>query len=151
MKLPSNTTNETFIFESYAFQLFDIDGETFNEQTISADLGPRDAVKNLMIPVNISFSSDIERNVTLYVQVSDAGNDDPTYRLSVVVYRQENLFLNDINGTEDTIGSAVVTVTSMGSNPRILMGFQSIRNTTFETAADSVEVSRIALQFATGL
>lgn len=96
-----------------------------------------------MIPVNISFSSDIERNATLYVQVNDAGNDNPTYRLSVVVYRQENLFLNDTNGTEDTISSAVVTVTSMGSNPRITMGFQSIRNTTFETTRDSVEVSRL--------
>lgn len=94
-----------------------------------------------MIPVNISFSSDLEENATLYVQVSDAGNDAPTYRLSVVVYRQDNLFLNELNGTEDAIGSAVVTVTSMGSNPRLILGFESIRNTTFETGA----VSRILI------
>ena len=132
VKLPENTTNETFIFESYGFQLFDVNREMLDGINVSANLGPLNSVKNITIPVNISFSDDVDMDTTVYVQVSDTGDSDETYRLSVVAYRQENLFQNDTNGTGVTIASAVMSVTSTGSNPLLVMGFRQIRNTTEE-------------------
>ena len=141
MDLPVNVTNQTFIFESYAFQLFDINDEKFKGQNISAHLGPRDAVKNVTIPVNISFSDDVEGNATVYVQVKDTGNDNTAHRLSVVAYRQENLFQNNTNGSGVTITSAVMSVTSSGSNPTLIIAFQPLRNATVEGSTDDgVEV-----------
>ena len=132
LELPENTTNETFIFESYGFQVFDINREMFDGKNISANLGPIDTVKNITIPVNISFSEDVDMDTTAYVRVSDTGINDEIYRLSVVAYRQENLFQNDTNGTGVIIVSAVMSITSTDSNPTLVMGFRSLRNTTEE-------------------
>ena len=132
VKLPENITNETFIFESYGFQVFDVNREMLDGINVGANLGPLDSVKNITIPVNISFSDDVDMDTAVYVQVSDTGNNDETYRLSVVAYRQENLFQNDTNGTGVTIASVVMSVTSTGSNPSLTMGFRPIRNTTEE-------------------
>ena len=138
MELPENTTNETFIFESYGFQVFDINRDMLDGISVSANLGPLDSVKNITIPVNISFSGDVDMDTTVYTQVSDMGNSDKMYRLSVVAYRQENLFQNDTNGTGVTIVSAVISVTSTESNPFLLMGFRPIRNTTEVNAEEEV-------------
>ena len=142
LELPENTTNETFIFESYGFQVFDINREMFDGTNISANLGPIDTVKNITIPVNISFSEDVDMDTTAYVRVSDTGINDEIYRLSVVAYRQENLFQNDTNGTGVIIVSAVMSVTSIDSNPTLIMGFRSLRNTTEEVSTE-VEVRKL--------
>ena len=124
MELSENSTNETFIFESYGFQLFDI-SQNFVDQTVSAELGPVETAKNLIIPVNISFSDEADEDSTVYVQVQDTGSDASAYRLSVVVYRQENLFQNSTNSSGVNISSVVITVDGSGNAPSLVVGFQT--------------------------
>ena len=136
VELPENVTNETFTFESYGFQLFDIDANTFDEvRDIYADLGPLESVTNLSIPTNITFSSSDSggENVAVYVQVvNDGGSSEGApFRMSVVAYRQENLFKNDtsLNGTGVDIVSVVMSVSSTaGDETTLILGFQPLRN-----------------------
>ena len=148
MELSENSTNETFIFESYGFQLFDI-SQTFVDQTVSAELGPVETAKNLMIPVNISFSDEADEDSTVYVQVQDTGSDASAYRLSVVVYRQENLFQNSTNSSGVNISSVVITVDGSGNAPSLVVGFQTNRtgNSTDNTMVGTTLCSLSAQSF----
>ena len=145
--LPENTTNETFIFESYGFQIFDIDSNMFEGRDIAANLGPLDVVNNITIPVNISFSDDIRGDdVAVYVQIEGNMPDDldtTPSRLSVVAYRQENLFQN---GTNDTAGvniaSVVMSVSSTSNDPTFILGFLPIQTSEEVDTDGSVEVRR---------
>ena len=128
VELPVNTTNDMFIFETYGFVIFDINTRQLMESEIGADLGPPELVKNVSIPVNISFSSDLEQEgLTVYVQVTEDVVDEEL-RLSVVVYRQENLFQNGTNnGTGVNITSAVMSISGKPSNsPTLSMGFRKL-------------------------
>ncbi|CAI8018061.1 Mucin-4 [Geodia barretti] len=121
VELPANMTNETYVFDTYGFVLFDINPKQFMKRNIGANLGPPEVVKNITIPVNISFSGDIEQEgLTVFVEVND--NMSNELRLSVVVYRQENLFQN--NETGANITSAVVSISGKpSSGPSLTMGF----------------------------
>ena len=121
VELPANMTNETYVFDTYGFVFFDINPKQFMKRNIGANLGPPEVVKNITIPVNISFSGDIEQEgLTVFVEVND--NMSNELRLSVVVYRQENLFQN--NETGANITSAVVSISGKpSSGPSLTMGF----------------------------
>ena len=144
VELPTNITNETFIFNAYGIQLFDLNQNTLIEKEIGVNLGPRESVKNVTIPVNISFSSDKEQeDLAVYVKVrSDVGNSETDmYRLSVIVYRQENLFQNNTSRTGVNITSVVMSVVGTASDGLTLtMGFQALLPTTYEEENRGTEV-----------
>ena len=128
MELPDNVNNETYIFETYGIQIFNLEQNQLTER-IRAHLGPLNSVRNITIPVNISFSTDRgQGEQALYVIVGNL--DFESYRLSVVVYRQENLFQNTTNGTGVNITSAVVSVSSTAiDTPTFTMGFRTLPST----------------------
>ena len=103
---------------------------TFTERDVGANLGPAEVVKNVTIPVNISFSDDIDQEgLAMYVEIRDSmENEHETYRLSVVVYRQENLFqIDTTNGTGVNITSAIMSVSGKtNGRPTFTMGFRSL-------------------------
>ena len=87
--------------------------------------------------------------MAVYVQIE--GNmpdnlDTAPSRLSVVAYRQENLFQNGTNGTAGVnIASVVMSVSSTATDPTFTLGFRPIQ--TYLTSEeddtdDSVEVRR---------
>ena len=125
-----NITNETYIYDTYGIQIFDINTMTFTGRDVGANLGPAEVVKNVTIPVNISFSDDVDQEgLAMYVEIRDSmENKHETYRLSVVVYRQENLFqIDTTNGTGVNITSAIMSVSgNTNGRPTFAMGFRAL-------------------------
>ena len=134
VKLPRNSTNVTFTFQSYGIQLFDVSPETFQGQNFAVNLGSLQNARNLSNPLNIeNISDELDNDATLYVQVAPEtleNSQDSANRLSFVVYRQDSIFLNNTNATESgiTIDSLVVSVNSSSSvnaesDPPIIIGY----------------------------